>query len=204
MPITPGTVTARGRATRERIVASAAELMFANGVAATTVEEVRARAGVSNSQIYQHFAHKTELVRAVVEFQTDAVIAPQERLFGRLDTMAGLRACRDEAVAQQLERDLRGGCPIGSLAGQLADGDEAFRLQLAHSFQRWSAGLQAGLESMHANGTLRPDADPGALATVLLAALQGGLLLAKLDRDIRPLEVALDAALANVEAALAC
>ncbi|HEX4443313.1 MAG TPA: TetR/AcrR family transcriptional regulator [Galbitalea sp.] len=203
MPIKTGTVTTRGLATRRRIISSAAELMFANGVADTRIEEVRASAGVSNSQIYQHFADKTALVRAVIDFQTDAVIEPQERLFGRLDTMDGLRTWRDRAVHQQRGRNLRGGCPIGSLAGQLADGDEAFRLQLAHSFERWSAGLQTGLKSMHTNGTLRPDADPEELATVLLAALQGGLLLAKLSSDIRPLELSLDAALAHVESQLA-
>jgi TetR/AcrR family transcriptional repressor of nem operon len=146
---------------------------------------------------------ETALVRAVIDFQTDAVIEPQERLFGRLNTMAGLRAWRDQAVDQQRGRNLRGGCPIASLAGQLADSDEAFRLQLAHSFQRWSAGLQTGLKAMHANGTLRPDANPEELATILLAALQGGLSLAKLNRDIHPLEVALDAALAHVESQLA-
>jgi hypothetical protein len=56
---------------------------------------------------------------------------------------------------------------------------------------------------MHSNGTLRPDANPEELATVLLAALQGGLLLAKLSSDIHPLELSLDAALAHVESQLA-
>jgi TetR/AcrR family transcriptional repressor of nem operon len=50
---------------------------------------------------------------------------------------------------------------------------------------------------------LRRDADPKELATILVAALQGGLLLAKLSRDIHPLEVSLDAALAHVETQLA-
>jgi TetR/AcrR family transcriptional repressor of nem operon len=134
---------------------------------------------------------------------TAAVIEPQERLFGRLNTMVGLRTRRDQAVAQQRGRNLRGGCPIASLAGQLSDSDESFRLQLAHGFQRWSAALQTGLKAMHADGTLRSDADPEELATILLAALQGGLLLAKLGRDIHPLEIALDAALAHVESQLA-
>jgi AcrR family transcriptional regulator len=177
--------------------------MFANGVAQTKIEEVRVRAGVSNSQIYQYFDDKTALVRAVIDYQTDAVIEPQERLFGRLDTMEGLRGWRDHVVAQQVRRDLRGGCPIGSLAGQVADSDEAFRLQLAHSFTRWSAGLQTGLDTMHASGLLRREANPAALATMLLAALQGGLLLAKLHRDVQSLEIALDGALSVIESQLA-
>lgn len=203
MPSTTRTITPKGIATRQRIVAAAAQLMFENGIAETRIEEVRELAGVSNSQIYHHFADKTELVRAVIEYQTDAVIAPQQPLFARLTTMAGLRAWRDFAVEQQRKVEGRGGCPIASLASQMSDNDEAFRLQLAHSFQRWSAGLQTGLQTMHANGLLRADADPEALATTLLAALQGGLLLAKINRDVRPLEVALDAALSHVESQLA-
>jgi AcrR family transcriptional regulator len=200
MPIKSGTLTAKGRETRQRIVAAAAQLMFENGVADTTIEDVREQAGVSNSQVYHYFADKIALVRAVIEYQTDAVIEPQETLFARLDTMAGLRAWRDFAVARQHELNCRGGCPIASLTTQLAEHDEAARLQLAHSFARWSAGLRAGLAAMHANGTLRPDADPEALALSLLASLQGGLLLTQLNRDTKPLEVALDAALAYVEA----
>ncbi|MFZ4237438.1 TetR/AcrR family transcriptional regulator [Streptomyces murinus] len=199
MPIKPGTLTAKGRETRRRIVAAAAQRMFEGGVAETTIEDVRALAGVSNSQIYHYFEDKTALVRAVIEYQTDAVIEPQEQLFARLDTMDGLRAWRDFAVARQRELNCRGGCPIASLAGQFAERDEAARLQLAHSFDRWSAGLRAGLVAMHANGTLSPDADPQALAVALLASLQGGLLMAQLDRDTEPLEMALDAALSYIE-----
>ncbi|MZD04737.1 TetR family transcriptional regulator [Streptomyces sp. SID5785] len=200
MPIKPGTVTAKGRETRRRIVAAAAQLMFERGVADTTIEEVRTRAAVSNSQIYHHFADKTALVRAVIEHQSNAVIEPQEQLFARLDTMDGLRQWRDFAVARQRELNCRGGCPIASLTHQLAENDEPARLQLAHSFARWSAGLRAGLAAMHASGRLRPDADPEALALALLAALQGGLLLTQLGRDTKPLETALDTMLAHIEA----
>lgn len=199
MPIKPGTLTAKGRQTRLRIVAAAAELMFENGVAETTVEDVRVRAGVSNSQIYHYFEDKAALVRAVIEYQSEAVIGSQEPLFARLDSMEGLRAWRDFAVARQRELNCRGGCPIGTLAGQLAENDDAARLQLAHSFDRWSAGLRAGLAAMHANGVLRRGADPEALAVSLLASLQGGLLMTKLNRDTGPLETALDTALAYIE-----
>src|SRR5262245_22777711 len=118
MPIKPGTLTAKGQETRTRIVAAAARLMFENGVA-----DVRELAGVSNSQIYHYFADKTALVRAVIEYQTDAVIEPQEELFARLDTMEGLREWRNYAVARQRELNCRGGCPIASLTSQLAESD---------------------------------------------------------------------------------
>lgn len=199
----PSTLTRKGEQTRRRIVAAAAQLMFDNGVAQTKIEEVRDAAGVSNSQIYHYFADKTALVRAVIDYQTDAVVGVQEPVFAHLDTMEDLRTWRDYAIAQQEALDCRGGCPIASLAGQLAEKDEAARLQLAFSFRRWSAGLREGLHRMHQAGRLHPDADPDQLATVLLSALQGGLLLTKLERDITPLRTALDAAIDYLERAFA-
>ena len=82
--------------TRNRIVAAAAQLMFENGLAETAIEDVRVLAGVSNSQIYHYFADKAELVRAVIEYQTDAVIEPQEQLFAGL---ARWRACASGATS---------------------------------------------------------------------------------------------------------
>ncbi len=67
-------LTRRGRATRQRIVAAAAELMFEHGVAETTLEDIRAAAGVSGSQVYHYFEDKQALVRAVIDYQVDAVL----------------------------------------------------------------------------------------------------------------------------------
>ena len=73
-------LTRRGRETRQRIVAAAAELMFDNGVAETTLEDIRAAAGVSGSQVYHYFVDKQALVRAVIDYQTDAVLDAQKTL----------------------------------------------------------------------------------------------------------------------------
>src|ERR1051325_11700108 len=48
-------LTRKGAQTRQRIVAAAADLVFQHGVAGTTLEDVRARAGVSSSQVYHYF-----------------------------------------------------------------------------------------------------------------------------------------------------
>jgi hypothetical protein len=52
---------------------------------------------------------------------------------------------------------------------------------------------------MRANGLLSGRADPTELAVTVMSALQGGLLLAQTGRDVRPLELALDMAIAHVE-----
>ncbi len=189
-------LTRKGAATRARIVDAAAELIFQQGVARTTIEEVRDGARVSNSQLYHYFEDKPALVRAVIELQADRAIGTQERF--DLSSLEGLREWRDFVVNHTGESGGRGGCPIGSLGPTLAETDPEARALLAASFKRWEASIMAGLLRMHALGRLPPEADPRQLALALLAALEGGLLLAQIQRDPEPLAAALDVMLAHV------
>ena len=192
-------LTKRGRETRHRIVAAAAGLMFDNGVAETTLEDIRAAAGVSGSQVYHYFEDKQALVRAVIDYQADAVLDAQCDHLDHLDTVGGLRAWRDFLVEHQRRLGCRGGCPIGALGAEVAETDAVARLAAARGLARWEQRIRDGLQAMHARGDLPADADPQDLALAMLAALQGGLLLTQLQRDTRPLEVTLDAMLDRVE-----
>ncbi|MFI1769370.1 TetR/AcrR family transcriptional regulator [Streptomyces sp. NPDC020800] len=191
-------LTAKGRATRARIVQAAAALMFERGVAGTSTEDVRESAGVSNSQLYHYFNDKNQLVRAVIVHQTQQVLDAQQPLLGRLDSFGALEAWRDLLIDLQQQRACRGGCPIGSLAGELADADEEARELLVTAFARWESAIRDGLASMRGRGELRPDADPDQLALVTLTALQGGLLLTETRRDVTPLRAGLNAAIAYI------
>jgi AcrR family transcriptional regulator len=175
-------------------VAAAARLMHEGGVAETTIEDVKAAAGVSSSQLYHYFADKEQLVQAVIGYQAGLIVGTTER--AGLGTPAGLRAWRDLVVAQAARASGQGGCPLGSLGGQLAETDITARGQIADGFGRWSDALRDGLRELHAAGQLRPGLNPDDLAVTLLASLQGGLLLAQVQRNPRALETALDTFLA--------
>jgi len=184
-------LTRKGQETRQRIVDAAAELIFRQGVAQTTIEDVRAAADVSSSQLYHYFEDKTALVWAVVDHQAETMVGGQEMF--DFSTLEGLRAWRNFVIAGQREHHCSGGCPIGSLGGQLAETDPDARAHVDEGFKRWEATIQSGLREMHTRGELTPDSDPDTLALALLAALQGGLLLTQIKRDTKPLEAALDA-----------
>lgn len=195
--VTP-TLTAKGQATRERIVAAAAELMFRNGVAGTSTPAVRDAAGVSSSQIYHYFADKDALTRAVIAHQTEAVVGTQRALLGRLDSFAALRAWRDVVVGSPGELGF-GGCPLGSLSSELAGQSPVARQELAGGFAQWSGAIRDGLRHMIDSGVLRPEADPERLSLAMLAALQGGLLLAQAQRGTAALEAGLDTVIEHIQ-----
>lgn len=193
--------TEKGRETRERIIRAATELVAERGVAGTSLDDVRARAHASKSQLYHYFADRGDLMRAVARATSDEVVGGQADLFNQLDTIDGLRAWSDALVALQETRQARGGCPIGSLGGQLAEQDDGARQELADGLGRWEAAIRDGLERMAARGELRPDADPAVLAQRTLAAVQGGLLLTQIRRDPNQLRSALNGALSAILAA---
>ncbi len=190
--------TARGRATRERIVAAAAALIRERGVAETSLDDVIERAGASKSQLYLYFEDRAGLLREVVLHNTELVLVAQEPHLGSLDSWKAIRAWLDALVQLQVGAGARGGCPIGSLVGQLAETDEPARKALADSFTRWEEPLRRGLRSMQERGKLNRRANPGRLATATLAAIQGGLVLTQSRRDPNQLAVAVDAAYAHL------
>jgi TetR/AcrR family transcriptional repressor of nem operon len=192
--------TARGRATRDRIVRAAAELVAQRGVAGTSLDDVRERAQASKSQLYLYFADRDELLRAVAESTCDTVLEAQADALAGFDSIAGIERYLDEIVALQVERNTPG-CPIGSLAGQLIERDEASRLILADGLGRWELSLQTGLEAMAARDQLRPRANPGLLASQTLMLLQGGLLLSQVRRDPAQMRIAADTVLELIQAA---
>jgi TetR/AcrR family transcriptional repressor of nem operon len=189
---TPEKLTPKGRATRERIVAAAAELMSQRGVARTTIEDIQEAAAVSTSQMYHYFADKGDLVAAVIDFQTDRVLAVQHLSLDRLECLEDLRRWRDIMVDMMRRLGFVGGCPIGSLANELAETDPLARAQVARSFVQWETMIRDGLKAIAARGELPDGTEVDNLALATLAAIQGGLLLSQVRRDTAPLEAAVD------------
>jgi len=188
-------ITAKGQKTRTRIVRAAAELVAEKGAVAVSLDDVCARAGASRSQLYHYFDDKADLIRAVVAATTSAVLDAQNEYLDSLDSFAAIAAWFDLLVALQEARDARGGCPIGSLVGQLAERDEQARVALKTSFDDWQGHLADGLGRMRDRGELKPDMDPVRTATATMASVQGGLLLSQVRRDPEQLRIALDAAM---------
>jgi TetR/AcrR family transcriptional repressor of nem operon len=189
--------TAKGLATRARIVGTAAELIFERGVAATGLDDVQEKAGVSSSQLYHYFGGKKDLVRAVIEFQAADALDFQAP-YGPLDSLDALQAWADMMIEVEGQRQFAGGCRLGSLVSQLAETDPGARSAIDAGFVAWERWIVGGLQAMKDRGDLPATADPGLLGAGLLAALEGGLLLTQARRSITPLHSALTVALDHI------
>jgi TetR/AcrR family transcriptional regulator, transcriptional repressor for nem operon len=193
----PRFLTARGAATRSRIVEAAADLIYAHGVERTSLDDVMAASGVSKSQLYHYFADKDALVLEIIARQTERVLGAQRPHLEALDSLPALKAWRDAFVRLNKAARFRG-CPLGSLASELANDSEPARKRLADGFSLWRDRIENGLARMQERGELGASADPRELALALLSAIEGGLLLAKTTHSSRPLEIAIDMAIDHV------
>src|SRR5690348_14373704 len=196
----PEPPTRRGRETRDRIVAAAADLIYERGEAEIGIRDVKRAAGVSGSQMTHYFPDRDSLIRAVVAYRSGEVraflSAPE---VDGLDSLAKLREWARLTIERQRERGTEGGCVLGSLAAQVSERDEVAREGIAEGFDAWIAGLAAGLRRIQEAGEIGPEADPDELATSLMAALQGGYMLAQVTRDIAPMETAVFAMIEHIE-----
>jgi TetR/AcrR family transcriptional regulator, transcriptional repressor for nem operon len=188
--------TERGRRARASIIDAAATLMYQKGVSMTSLDDVLAAAGSGKSQLYHYFDSKADLVAAVIERQLELVLARQPSLT-HIESWEGIDAWVSEILTAHAAPGGPFACPLGTMAAELKN-DETFRPLLEAAFRRWEAPLANGLQTIQDRGQLVADADPRRLASSVIAALQGGMLLARVRGDIAPLRDTLEAAVAQL------
>lgn len=188
-------LTRKGLATRARIVAAAAKLMFEHGVAGTSIDQVRGAAAVSGSQIAHYFKNKHDLTRQVIAARRNDVVAFHTApTLAPLDSLEALLAWADACVADVDTVYRRGGCVYGSLAGELIEADEDVHHELAAGYEQWIGLFRVGLTAMQRSGDLHPDADARHLAVALVTAHQGGAMLTFATGSPEPLRAAVNGA----------
>lgn len=192
----PLPATAQGRRTRAAIVEAAATMIYEQGVAATSVDDILAASGTGKSQLYHYFKDKSELVAAVIERQTEIVLQAQPALM-QIDSMAGIQRWAQGILAVHEAAGGPFACPLGTIAAELKN-DPVYRGRVAAAFTRWQSFLADGLTRMQARGELGPREDPQRLAATLIAALQGGMLMGRVAQDTTVLRDTVELAVADI------
>jgi AcrR family transcriptional regulator len=186
------TLTRKGAATRQRIVEGAAAEIRERGVLRTTLDDVTARTRTSKSQLFHYFpGGRTELLAAVTQHEADRVIEDQRPPIDDLSTDASWRAWQ----ALVVERYTRQGehCPLAALTSELGKSSPEARAIVRDLMGRWQALLASGVRAVQP-----ATPDPDAAAGIILAAVQGGVVLLMNTGSPRYLEAALEAATARL------
>lgn len=174
--------TARGRRTRAAIIDAAAAMVYQRGVAATTLDDILIASGAGKSQLYYYFDDKADLIRAVIARQAELILQAQPGI-NQIDSIQGIQNWADGIVAVHRSPGGPFSCPLGTMAAELKN-DPAYLPSMSGAFAKWRKPLSEGLLRMQDRGELSPSDDPERLAATLLAALQGGMLLARVAGDV--------------------
>lgn len=175
--------TDKARATRDRIVRAATQLVSRKGYFHTTVDDVLAATRLTKGGFYAHFDSKEDLGRAVIDHANQVfegrVIAHVHRFHDPRDQLhALLEAYRLYAIGKAFD----GGCFFVNLAAEMDDQHEEFAGLVADRFAGFRTLVRDIVEAGKANGTFRADAPSDGLAAAIVGYLNGTILQAKVGR----------------------
>lgn len=189
--------TARGAATRRRIVEGAAAVIRERG-AGITLDEVLARTRTSKSQIFHYFpGGKEELLLAVVQYEADRVLTDQEPYLDELDDWESWEAWRNAVVARY--RTQGDTCPMRVVLTEIgrSPASQAVSAQLLHE---WTRRLRAGIVRLQDGGLVSTALDADMHARGMIASIQGGVAVMLATGSTAYLESALDLCIERLSA----
>src|ERR1700742_934202 len=184
----PMLVQGKGPATRQRLVESARYLFWERGFAGTSMADLLSHAKVNSGSFYHFFDSKEALLREVLEgylmalrpMIVDPAYAttpePIERIFAIL---AGYR----ERI---LMTDSQYGCPLGRLALEIDPENRPAHKLIAENFQGWITAVRECIDQIKPR--LPRGTDPDALATYVLAVMEGGVMISRSYGSVEPFD----------------
>ena len=169
---------------RARMVRSAATLIRERGIHGTGLREVVAHSGGPRGSLGRFFpGGKTQLVTEAIDVALADVFGDFERTLGEAETFPeAIGAIVTPWRRLLVDHDFALGCPLAATICDAADND-SLRTHVSEAFAWWRASVADAYTRFGA-----PQADAEAHATVLMAALEGALILARAQRNIEPLD----------------
>lgn len=184
-------LTAKGRATRQRIVEGAAAEIRARGVAIATLDDVRSRTHTSKSQLFHYFpGGKEQLLLAVAEHEAQHVLTDQQPHLSALTSWAAWQRWRDTVVDRYRRQGQH--CPLAVLMSEIGRTSPAAQAVTAALMRQWHDAIATGVRQMQQQHKIAPSIDADRAAAALLAGIQGGVGIMLATGDLGYLKAALD------------
>lgn len=174
----------KGERTRRRIVEKAAGVFNTKGYFGSSMNDLVREIGLEKGGIYNHFASKEELALEAFDYAVGSVrerfrVALEgkegalERLFAVVDVLGEL--AEDPPVA--------GGCPILNTAVESDDAHAKLKERAREAMSGWLRLIGGIIKEGVRTGELEPDTDPRKTASVIVATLEGAIMLSRLYED---------------------
>lgn len=189
----------RGAGTRLRIIEVAADLFHKQGVHATSPDEIIEASSTGKGQFYYYFKSKEGLVHEVLQTHLEAIRTGAARVNYEINSWQDLEQWFQAHIDLQKRFNMTRGCPFGTVGNELTENDGLIRQDLTLLFEIMKNKLATFFVKEKAKGRLSKDANEQHLAAFCVAAIQGAMLMGKIERNSQPVEVAVREALLHLK-----
>jgi AcrR family transcriptional regulator len=172
----------KGEQTRQKIIAAAAPIFNQHGYEGASMHALMEATGLEKGGIYRHFSSKEELAVEAFRYAVEQAVKVRT---SDLDQIQGTIAKLHAIVKRFAEAPspVPGGCPLMNTAIDSDDGNPVLRELAAAAIRRWRSRLEKIVEQGIQSREIREDAEPRRIATVLIATLEGALMMSRLERS---------------------
>src|SRR5712691_4855657 len=172
----------KGEQTRRRILEAAAPIFNKRGYEGSSLNDLMEATGLKKGGIYRHFSSKEELAAEAFDYTWEA--AWNARLLHVDEKANGIEKLK-QLIANFVDyrSPIAGGCPILNTAIDADDGNRVLRARVAKALRSWLTRLQTIVKQAKERGETRAGVDPKAVATLIVASLEGALMMSRLERN---------------------
>ena len=174
----------KNRKTRTRLLDTASKLFRSQGFHATGLDQILRRSRTPKGSLYHYFpGGKDQLAIATLQHVASEQGQTMSAIFSsQIDPLETLQIFFEHAAENLLMSDFRDGCPLATVTLEVASDRPAVREACRQGFQTW-------LEVMvqHLNYAGLSEARAKSIATLVLASLEGSLILSRAQKSVEPI-----------------
>jgi TetR/AcrR family transcriptional repressor of nem operon len=170
----------KGETTRQQIIQQAAPLFNQRGFAGASMQDIMEATGLEKGCLYRHFASKQVL--AVEAFHYTLAQAVEARTRHLAEIPHSIDKLRHMVKAfVEIPSPVPGGCPLMNTAVDADDTNPELRALARDGVHAWKARIVKIVTDGIKRGEIRKQTVPVRIANIIVAALEGALLISRLE-----------------------
>lgn len=182
----------KGDITRAKVITKAKDLIHRQGLNATSISHIIEATGVKKGNLYFHFPNKEALSTAILERTRQETAEFLETSLTGTSPLEKLSNYLDAVFLKHKRTGFVGGCLIGNSAIETGDNNPALAQVVSAIFDHWKQTLAAIITQARDDGCINPETDPEQTALHMIAAIEGGIMIAKVSKKETDLMACLD------------
>lgn len=182
----------KGQLTKERILDEATKIVVQKGFQATSISDILNATDIKKGSLYFHYPEKNVLIHAILDKVQEGFMRFLDSSLSGSSPGEALDNFFSAVLKKHQEAEFVGGCIFGNTALEMGDKCEDISKKIGDVFEKWVEKLTIVIKSAQDSRQIRDDLSAGMLAHQIVATLEGGIMLSRLNKDEKPLRDCID------------